>query len=373
MGSAGPLVLLLAVVGPASEPVFELTVDLSGRSFAPGDTVWITWNTLADDVVNAVIELSPNSGRRWYQISEGEAIDDLLPTWERYPWVVSDTLWDEFTGETTAIASDSCRLSIYDYPLNYDPIWSDGVFAVEGASSARHRVSPGHGARSAHNRIPTVSVGRGPVDGGVRLCDARGRGLSASFSRTIGLRVVSPNGGEMYAVGQPIPIRFTCDPGEEFEVELRLTTDGGRTWELLNSQNIAMYGDTTFTFVPDVTQVGTNCMVNVCDYSACEEMFDVSNGSFTIGGNASARVSRATADRTHWALLLPGGLRIPLAPGSVDGGTLRMVSMSGRTVLAVPFGAGEQIDLRKAQVPSGVYSAFVCGTGERIGLRAVIP
>jgi hypothetical protein len=163
----------------AQDVAFEITADLAGKSYTPGDTMWITWNTNNDEVTQAVIELSPNGGKRWYQISEGEAINSYAIEWERYPWVVADTIYDEFTGEAFSVASDSCSLTIYDYQLVYDPVRSEGLFAIAPASSIRLTANRLRRDSPALARPANTFFAHGQVEaaGWTGLYDMKGRAV----------------------------------------------------------------------------------------------------------------------------------------------------------------------------------------------------
>jgi hypothetical protein len=101
------------------------------------------------------------------------------------------------------------------------------------------------------------------------------------------VRILSPNGGETYQVGQTIHVYFTADPLKLTGAIPQLSKDGGTTWNLCDPDmeepiypQDPDYGNYVWT-IPAAAASG-NCKIRIIDHANSGTVNDASDASFTI-------------------------------------------------------------------------------------------
>ena len=105
------------------------------------------------------------------------------------------------------------------------------------------------------------------------------------------VNLIVPNGGENYAIGQNMVVRWyvdpgSYDPGSSFGtgVNIYLSRDGGQTFNEVIATNIPAGGDSVGQYTWQVTGPSSNqCKIEIAAYDdTCNHAFDYSNNNFTL-------------------------------------------------------------------------------------------
>ncbi|MEQ9466757.1 MAG: T9SS type A sorting domain-containing protein [Ekhidna sp.] len=107
--------------------------------------------------------------------------------------------------------------------------------------------------------------------------------------------VLTPNGGEALKVGDSYEISWsTANISGSDLIEIRLSTDGGDNYSILNDGTFAMYGGSYNWTIPDLQ--GSNNLIQVANTSL--GINDVSDATFEIVPNFDPPVALAATDLT---------------------------------------------------------------------------
>lgn len=125
------------------------------------------------------------------------------------------------------------------------------------------------------------------------------------------VRVVSPNGGESFFVGDEMTVSWQADLQLVYDVNVELSADNGKTWKVLNTDgslqpNTDNGGAWTWTVkesVDGMTAVSDKCLVRVVEYLE-GKYSDVSDGPFVIA--EASPVSNTSPSVYEWAVLVEG-------------------------------------------------------------------
>ncbi|NQZ77922.1 MAG: hypothetical protein HRT61_17725, partial [Ekhidna sp.] len=93
--------------------------------------------------------------------------------------------------------------------------------------------------------------------------------------------VLTPNGGESLTEGVPYDITwdYTGFPDTEF-IEIRLSTDGGSNYSILNDGTFATYPTNTYSWTPTGAQASTDALIQIANTT--QSVTDESDAVFTI-------------------------------------------------------------------------------------------
>jgi hypothetical protein len=101
------------------------------------------------------------------------------------------------------------------------------------------------------------------------------------------LIVTSPNGGEVWGIGDSYDITWSSPDFTGSDVKIELSRDGGATWETLIASTP---NDGSWNWGPVTGPASTTCLVRVSD-AADGIPSDISDANFTISGAASITVT----------------------------------------------------------------------------------
>jgi len=220
----------------AQDPVRVLWPD-GNEVYAWGDTIRIRW-----DAVPAIslvgVALSVDAGNTWCELYAG-GISRASPGWGDTTWSVTPTIACQ--SGSVALRSASCLVRVSNY-IGSEFDRSGGLFTIDST--------------------PAPS-----------------------------LRVLSPNGGETYCLGDTLRIRWQAYSGVPM-ARVILSADGGDRWCDLYpgggiSRGSVNWGDTMWVVtqylgcaLDSVNTLSTACLVRVANYVGTEE--DRSDAQFTI-------------------------------------------------------------------------------------------
>ncbi|MBD3391188.1 MAG: hypothetical protein GF410_04135 [Chitinivibrionales bacterium] len=193
--------------------------------------------------------------------------------------------------------------------------------------------------------------------------------------------VVSPNGGETFAVGQTI--RIAWDAVEDLldrGVEIAVSVDDGLDWLVISGAKSVAPGDTSweaFTWeIPDsvdgVSLVSTACRVRVEDYDEGTGRVDVSDGVFTIVGRGQpVRWHSPAGPSGAWAVSFRRNGSLTIVSGVLGPHVIAVYSPHGREVARLDAsGPGQYASW--AMLPSGVFLVRILANGNPVAGKAVM-
>jgi hypothetical protein len=220
---------------PPDTNTLQLLSPNGGERFYTGDTIPITW--LSNASATCMIYISFDQAN-WMPVSD--LITSSPSGYNEFSWVVTDT----FAGYPTA--SSSCRIMIAENSWPEAKDFSDSAFTI------------------IRKGILTV-----PCDG-------------------LPLHLNSPNGGELYHIGDTLIIDWCADRSLMFANRLMISVNNGRTWQAIpgaDSVSVSPAGQNHFFWIIPRTlnrtrMVSQICRISVRDYSGIYE--DVSDSLFVI-------------------------------------------------------------------------------------------
>ena len=128
------------------------------------------------------------------------------------------------------------------------------------------------------------------------------------------LTLLSPNGGETLAPGEPTLVKWSArDYERDYKLDLSYSLDGGMRWELI-AQELANSGSFTWD-VPDVSS--TQVVLRVAD-AAAPEIFDVSDAACAIGKAAVNELAALNIEDLLTDRSRPGTQRYDMVVGLED-------------------------------------------------------
>lgn len=120
-----------------------------GESYAPGQTVDITWETADPMIAGCVIQFSSDEGKSWKVIHDG-SIDRGKEGWESYSWTIPT--------DDPSVVSSTCLIMVHEYNKEETNDISDAAFSIGSNRMGRHtRTNAGSDVRPF--RIHTSNSG----------------------------------------------------------------------------------------------------------------------------------------------------------------------------------------------------------------------
>jgi hypothetical protein len=200
------------------------------------------------------------------------------------------------------------------------------------------------------------------------------------------LYLISPNGGERFAVGDTMFITWGTGTDEATTCLIRVSMDGGVSWPVsLTGSGGLDRADPTWGRFPWVvpatvtepdgsvtSTVSEECLVQIQDYNK-QHLTDVSDAPFTIAaGNATRTRRAASLDRGFSIRSAAGrGLEITIETGFAPAASV--FTLDGRRIDAfcVRHHAGALQYVYPALAP-GLYVVAVSASGRQLSQRVVI-
>ena len=210
----------------AATPAVTVFTPNGGETLTEGDSYEITWSNVGFPTTDLIeIRLSTDGGSNYSIIDDG-----TFATYSgSYSWTVPNN-----PGTTNLIQIANTTLGVSDE--------SDAVFTIEDAM------------------IPSITV-------------------------------VTPNGGENLTVGDSYEITWTDEniPGTDL-IEIRLSTDGGSNYSILNDGTFSMYSGSYSWTVPN--NAGSNNLIQIANTT--QAVTDESDAVFTISAVATPSITVVT-------------------------------------------------------------------------------
>ncbi len=298
----------------SNDPVITLSTPNGGEELTVGqeyEITWITANISGADIIE--IRFSGNGGESYEMIAEG-TFEDFGNS---YLWIVPDTMTSTArievanTSENVSDASDAdfsivaSQLGVTVLSPNGGEFWEIGTMQVVSWESVEFadtdlleiRLSTdggetfsvlGEGTSSSFqsNQL-TVEVPEGASEMAIvevanitqEVADASDEPFTiGTVDRSI--TVTSPNGGETWegASGQTISWEVMNKEDADL-IEIRLSTDGGETFAILNDGTFGTYPDNTFQWT--VTDTPTESAL-IAVVNTSRNIGDTTDAVFTI-------------------------------------------------------------------------------------------
>lgn len=95
------------------------------------------------------------------------------------------------------------------------------------------------------------------------------------------LTLTRPTGGETFSVGETVTIAWTADREIAPAIGIRLSTDGGQTWNEISGGAIEDPNVNQFDWVPTADQASTQCVIWIYEYQNEYAIMDKSD-MFTV-------------------------------------------------------------------------------------------
>jgi hypothetical protein len=170
------------------------------------------------------------------------------------------------------------------------------------------------------------------------------------------VRVVAPNGGEGYAVGQTLTVRWESSDANAYYV-VQVSMDDGLSWHSITAEGGVSGGSFEWT-IPDqvdgVSTTSSQCRIKLYDY-AKQSNTDVSDAAFGIGtGDAVLHSPSAHAGKALGVRVGPSGA-LTISLGRAEPYAVQLVRPDG-SVYVRHSGSGPALHvLSGASLPSGLY------------------
>jgi hypothetical protein len=368
-------------ISDVSDMVFEIAADPAeaaillspngGEVWTEGEQQMVTWQ-LPADAADALLEFSTDNGATWTEVATVPA------TPAQYQWTIPHIADQEITTArmrvSVAEAVDHFDISdapfilrpkpivvtpqpgiILDFPNGGEEFAVDSLvriawtskdvagnvtieFSENGGASwsgiTTIEVTEGRYSWKVPNRVTKAAMIR------IATLDGKSGDTSDAFfaiTREVvqpvsELRVVSPNGGEVWAEGEQRQIAWNASPDIAF-ITIEMTTDGGASWRMIDTVS-ALQGSYDLVVPASGIQRTLTAMVRLTNLAA-PAMTDRSDAAFQIVPHIEAG-TEAAADPAA-ALRLIG-----ITPNPVSAqGLIRWQQPSGETQLTIYSARGE--------------------------------
>ncbi|MEQ8240950.1 MAG: Ig-like domain-containing protein, partial [Cyclobacteriaceae bacterium] len=169
--------------------------------------------------------------------------------------------------------------------------------------------------------------------------------------------ILSPNGGEELTVGETYEITWTDNFAGSDLIEIRLSTNGGESFSILNDGQFSTYNGSYSWIVPD--NIGTNNLIQIANTS--QEVQDVSDGVFTINAAVPSLIVSVQdgpwSETTTWA----GGV-VPTSTDDVE--IINAVVLDGDfTVKNLILSSGGSLNMGTTSLTLTVTGDFAKNSG----------
>lgn len=307
--------------GTAPPPRIIVTYPNGGETLIQGQPITVTWDNVGDTGVQVNIEYTPNNGATWFY--SGYLVNNT-GSWTGY-----------LTGGGPAY---KIRVTSAQYPSVSDE--SDGIFTIitEWYISGYVRTAEGDevgGVSMVGMAGPPVtdSTGyySGPVDvGWTGTVTPQKQGCiftPASKSYTSvdgdltdedyvvaepGYTVTSPNGGEVWIIGQKPSVTWTTSGNPGDKVNIYQSLDGGDSYTQIATEvdNNGSWGTGATVWTPDGVE-STTCRIKVASALYPSWWWDASDADFAIlrapivgAGNKAVldTIMQSAAPNYNWVL-----------------------------------------------------------------------
>jgi|GEM_PF-1141504 len=271
-----------------------------GEHYQTDSTKTISWSA-SSNISNINIELSLDGGNSWVTVASDQNAADT------YRWSIGNTP----SSQALIRVSDANNTNIYDVsdatfsiehlqltaPNGGEFLMVDSTVAITWNSSAVTNVKLEYSTNNGFIwNVITASV---PASAGsynwtvpdnstrqalVRVSDADNPAANiydqSDTTFTISsLYLVSPNGGESYAVNSVQTIKWLAYSSVA-TVKLEYSTNNGNSWNLISDAVTASNQSYNWTIPNSVT---TNALIRITD-NGNTEVYDISDNTFSIGG-----------------------------------------------------------------------------------------
>jgi hypothetical protein len=181
------------------------------------------------------------------------------------------------------------------------------------------------------------------------------------------ITVISPNGGETYSPGDTMTITWEADLTKTSNSVIVISFDGGLSWLNITDESGVGSGDPGWQayrwIVPStmedaggaVSTESRSCLVKLYDYSNPGMVRDVSDGTFTIGPGAAARMSEAGGTKREPCSisLTPEALLLKVAGAGAY--RFSLFRPDGKRVFSCAGAQAAAYVIPRNRLPAGVY------------------
>ena len=235
-------------------------------------------------------------------------------------------------------------------------------------------VSDGNGMQI----VATRDNGNDVFEAGIEILG----GTSSTSPSTPPVTVISPNGGEVFKVGDEITIEWEWDTTIVGGVAVWFSADDGENYTILTTGgSIAAVheGSTRGTFtwtiperVGEVATVSDGCRVRVWEYTL-NHLVDESDAAFSIVPSSSTAFGPFAADRSASVIVEAAGREGIVVTIPWQGAhRLSVVRLDGTVVLRRTGDGARSYLLGSGHLPSGVYLFRIAGRTQTVERRITV-
>ena len=135
------------------------------------------------------------------------------------------------------------------------------------------------------------------------------------------LTVIQPNGGESLTAEASYPVKWNIAGSVNSDVFVRLSRDGGLTWDTLITQEPGVLGTTTYNWIPSISLASNNCLISIEAGGPNGWNFDTSNAIFGIY-SPDAISPVVTIDAPTLGIMIGGNRTYPIVWRATDNVTI---------------------------------------------------
>ena len=227
-----------------------------------------------------------------YSWAEGIAIyypidaSEYVSTYVDLP-VANSTMWDEFISYYEIVVDEPSGAQPWEVGSHHDIEWHIDIpnqayiysleYSISGPEGPWLSIEPVWGSDSPYDwEIPDTPSEHCHI----QICDYTGYPCGISNEFTIAepvIRLLTPNGGELWKAGGCYDIEWTLDHGQLENVRLEYSDNAGASW---NEIEPCIPNSSPYNWCTSGLLLTADCLVRICDCdgSPC----DVSNGVFTV-------------------------------------------------------------------------------------------
>jgi hypothetical protein len=168
--------------------------------------------------------------------------------------------------------------------------------------------------------------------------------------------LLSPLGGEKFAVGQIMPIAFRNDTVSLSQVYLKLSVDNGRNYHNFSGSygiNRSSFGTSWGTFnwtIPEsldiegggrISTISARCKIRIEPYQAGPEEFDISDSAFTIAASTPVAGQARRECALEGITASSAGSRVTIWAAARGAFRVDVFAISGKRMVSF-YGAGQR-------------------------------
>ncbi len=290
-------------------PELRMLSPNGGGRYEMGENITVAWS--ASETGNIGLQFSADNGRSWSTLRQNidpalgsisiplphtptklgrirlsdesrpaladtsDAPLEILPA--RSLVVYAPAAGERFTmGSSTAISWEAPRAErvMIQYSSNNGANWTAVVPSVAAAQGSHVWAIPNQTTTEGKIRISEV--------GGTAVAESGVFSIVAQASPSV--RLIGPNGGEVYTIGESIPVRWTASGMAGGSVSLHLSSDAGATWTPIG-ENIPASGGSYAWTVAGIP--GEDYQMKV---EGAGGIADISDTFFTLRRKPAARI-----------------------------------------------------------------------------------